>query len=345
MKRRISPRPTVALAAVLTLLSPFSFSPIRPAAAQLPAPVETPATGCRMPALSPDGKRMAFVWRGDVWVAPATGGRAYAITSNVELDALPIFSPDGRWIAFSSRRNGNWDIFVVPADGGEAKQMTFSGATEIASDWSPDGKYLIYAGTGDNPQDSALYSLDVSTLRFKKLTEDYKGISEANFSPDGARLVFQRSGFPWSRPRYHGSAGAQFWTLDTATGKRVDLADDGSQHLWPRFLPGGKEVIGVGVGEETPNAQWLDKPLPPLKDNDRRTPNVWAYPADGKGKPHQLTHLVGGSIRYPAVARQTGDIVFEHEHDLYRLPKGAKEPQKLVLYCAGDSKQSEGANR
>src|SRR5918997_276225 len=83
------------------------------ARAQLPPPEQAPAIGARMPALSADGKKLAFVWRGDVWVAEATGGRAYAVTDHVELDAYPIFSPDGRWIAFSSLRSGNWDIFVV----------------------------------------------------------------------------------------------------------------------------------------------------------------------------------------------------------------------------------------
>ena len=87
-------------AAPLLFVSRFAF-------AQLPPPEEKPLVGARMPALSPDGKRLAFVWRGDVWVSDATGGRAYPVTSHVELDAYPIFSPDGRYLAFSSTRNGN----------------------------------------------------------------------------------------------------------------------------------------------------------------------------------------------------------------------------------------------
>lgn len=298
-----------------------------------------PAIGARMPALSPDGKQLAFVWRGDIWVSPSGGGRAYSLTSHVEYDASPIFSPDGKWIAFTSNRNGNADIFVVPASGGEERQITFSSAAETVTDWSPDGKYLLFSGKRDT-DNTSIFAIDVATLRFKKLTEDYKNVSNAAYSPDGGRLAFQRHGFPWTRPRYNGSAAASLWTLDLATGKRADVSDTGRQHLWPRFLPGGKQIIAVSASDATPNAQWLNKPLPPLKDSAARTPNLWAFPADGKGSPQQLTRFVGGSVRCPTVARQSGDIVFEYEHDLYRLNKGEKEPQKITVYCGGEARQN-----
>mgnify|MGYP003351301847 CR=1 FL=1 len=67
------------------------------ASAQLTAPTPQPVVGARQPALSPDGKRLAFVYRGDVWVAPSEGGRATALTSHVEADAYPVFSPDGKY--------------------------------------------------------------------------------------------------------------------------------------------------------------------------------------------------------------------------------------------------------
>src|SRR5690348_16655638 len=77
---------------------------------QLTVPPAKPIIGARMPSLSPDGKRLAFVYQGDVWVVGAAGGRAMPLTLHVEMDAFPVFSPDGQWIAFGSKRNGNWDI-------------------------------------------------------------------------------------------------------------------------------------------------------------------------------------------------------------------------------------------
>src|SRR5436190_23922224 len=81
----------------------------------IPSPPE-PIIGARLPALSPDGQQLAFVYRGDIWLVSSAGGRASALTSHIETDAFPIFSPDARWIAFASKRNGNWDIFAVPVE-------------------------------------------------------------------------------------------------------------------------------------------------------------------------------------------------------------------------------------
>src|SRR5690348_2232726 len=111
-----------------------------PASAQLTLPLQEPIAGAHMPALSPDGKQLAFVYRGDIWITSAKGGHATPLTQHIEMDAHPLFSPDGKWVAFSSKRNGNWDIFVIPADGGRSRQLTSHSGNEIAQSWSPDGK-------------------------------------------------------------------------------------------------------------------------------------------------------------------------------------------------------------
>lgn len=295
-----------------------------------------------MPALSPDGKKLAFVYRGDVWVSDSTGGRAYPVTQHAEMDAYPIFSPDGQWIAFSSIRSGNWDIYVVPATGGTARQMTFSSGGEIATDWSPDGKNLLFTATRDTP-DSTLFSLDVATLRFKALTRDYKPISQAAYSPDGTSIVYSRHGFPWTRPRYTGSAAAQIWTLGVSNSKTTSLTQNEYQHLWPRYMAGNKGIVAVSVAQTTPSAPMMGKPALSVTalDNADRTPNLWLYPEGKDAKPRRLTDFVGGSgVRFPAVARLSGDIVFECGDDLYLMRSGSTKSQKLVLQCGGEDKEN-----
>ena len=116
------------------------------AVAQLTPASRQPIVGARMPALSPDGKQLAFVYRGDIWLAPATGGPAIALTQHIETDAYPVFSPDGKWVAFASQRSGNWDIFAVPVEGGPARQLTWHSGSDLPQGWSPDGRHLLIHG-------------------------------------------------------------------------------------------------------------------------------------------------------------------------------------------------------
>src|SRR5260221_10587935 len=152
--------------------------------AQLSPPTQDPVVGARMPALSPDGKQLAFVYRGDIWITSVKGGRATALTSHIETDAFPLFSPDGKWIAFASKRNGNWDIFAIPAEGGAARQLTFHSGAEIPFGWSPDGKSLLFSSKRDTANNT-LYALDVKTLRSEVLCEDSAPINYPTYSPDG----------------------------------------------------------------------------------------------------------------------------------------------------------------
>lgn len=308
-----------------------------PLHAELPVPVPQPVIGALMPALSPDGKQIAFVYRGDIWIAGRQGGRATQLTDNVEMDAFPLFSPDGKWIAFSSRRTGNWDIFLVPVEGGTVRQLTYHSGADIATGWSPDGAHLLFAAKRDTVNYS-LFSLDVLTLRETRLCEDYDTINAAHYSPDGKMIVYGRNGFHWTRPRYVGSGAAQIWLWNPADQTRRRLTRDQHQHLWPQFLLDNQHVLTVTIGEETPAAANLNETLLKLADNSRRTPNLWRF--DLQGKSEQVTHFSGGSVRFPTVAQRSGDIAFVYERDLWLLEAGNKEPARLSFYVAQDEKQN-----
>ena len=306
-------------------------------AAQLSAPAPEPIRGARMPALSPDGKTLAFVYRGDVWTVSVQGGRATPLTQHIEMDAFPLFSPDGKWIAFASKRNGNWDIFAAPAEGGSARQLTYHSGAEIPHGWSSDGKEILFAGKRETPN-YAVYALDVNSLRSAVLCEDYAPLNYPNYSPDGKRMVYGRYGFHWTRPRYHGAAAAQIWLLDVQTKERHPLTQDRFQHLWTRFLPDSQHLVTVTVGEETPSVSTLKETIPRIEDNPLRTPNLWVFDLEGHGKP--LTSFSGGAVRCPAVAARTGDIAFEYGPDLWLLKEGNKQPGKMSIYVASDEKQT-----
>src|SRR5690242_20780970 len=126
--RHVHRFPAAALVAFLLVTSALAQEPIRFA---------------RTPDISPDGKVVAFNYLGDIWVVETIGGVARPVTMHEAHDTLPVFSPDGRHIAFSSNRHGNYDVFVVPTQGGKPRRLTFDSANDEVCGWAPDGKAVL----------------------------------------------------------------------------------------------------------------------------------------------------------------------------------------------------------
>ncbi len=101
----------------------------------------------RYPAISPDGQTIAFEFKGDIYSVPASGGTATPLTIGEAYDFAPVWSHDGRQIAFASDRYGNFDVFVMPATGGEARRLTFHSTREIPSTFTADDKAVLFSAS------------------------------------------------------------------------------------------------------------------------------------------------------------------------------------------------------
>ncbi len=129
-------RTLVVVLATLTALAAHAM-PADPAGPDL-----TDTRLLRMPDIH--GDAVVFVYGGDLWTVPSTGGEARRLTSSIGYESSPKFSPDGRWIAFSGEYDGNNDVYVMPSTGGEPVRLTFHPAWDRVIDWQPDGESIRF---------------------------------------------------------------------------------------------------------------------------------------------------------------------------------------------------------
>ncbi len=100
--------------------------------------------------LSPQGDRLALqidTGENDIWVQDLARGVRTRLTFGPVANTSPVWSPDGKWIAYSSSRDGRYCIYRKPADGSGAEELLFAGDEKVTlpGDWSHDGKYLFYS--------------------------------------------------------------------------------------------------------------------------------------------------------------------------------------------------------
>ena len=101
----------------------------------------------RYPSISPDGKTIVFSYKGDLYKVSAEGGTALPLTMHEAHDYQPVWSHDGKTIAFASDRYGNFDVFVMPAEGGTPTRLTTNSANDYPYDFSTDDQSVIF-GSG-----------------------------------------------------------------------------------------------------------------------------------------------------------------------------------------------------
>ena len=95
--------------------------------------------------ISPKGDKIAFCYKGDVYVVDTQGGKAQQLTTNTSYETAPVWSPDGKQIAFATDRNGNFDVYLVSAEGGVPQRITTNSASELPLAFSPDGKEIYFS--------------------------------------------------------------------------------------------------------------------------------------------------------------------------------------------------------
>src|SRR6516225_4477039 len=183
---------------------------------------------------------IAFSFAGDLWVVSREGGQARLLTSGSGEKTDPMFSPDGRLIAFTGEYDGNVDVYVMPAGGGIPKRLTHHPGIDEVVGWTPDGKsVLIRSSRNSYSRFNRLFTVSIAGGLPHELPLP---MAEAgSFSPDAKRIAYvprsnfrRLSGIAWRR--YRGGLSPQVWIADLADSSIVEVPHETSQDWNPMWV-------------------------------------------------------------------------------------------------------------
>lgn len=266
--------------------------------------------------------KVTFVYAGDIYVAPRTGGQALPLTRHEGLELFPRFSPDGKQIAFTGQYDGDFAVYVMSIDGGEPRRLTYHPGIQRTSDrfgpenvvmgWHPDGRKVLYRSRKETNDwwDGRAYLVDIEGGLPEPLAMQTAGFT--SFSPDAKKAAYcpiYRDFRTWKR--YQGGMAQDVWIFDLNSYDAQKITD------W--------------IGTDN-SPMWYEDKI--YFNSDRTgTLNIFCYNVN-TGQTRQVTEFTEYDVRWPSLGPD--GIAFENGGYLYVLDLPSESLDKVSIHLSTD---------
>ena len=272
------------------------------------------------PSISPDGKTIAFGYKGHLYTVSAAGGTAQPLTVGDAHDEMPVWSHDGKTIAFASDRYGDFDVFTIPVNGGAVKRLTYYSGNDFPQDFSPDDKNVIFLSPRNAPAKSVRFSIGLFKNLYtvpvnggRSILISAAGMEKAQYNDKGSQIVFEDvKGYEDAWRKHATSAVTRdIWLLDMASQHYKKISSFNGEDREPVFSVNDQSVYYLSERSGTQNVYKQS-----LNTDD----------------PQQLTTFKNDPVRN--LSRSANDVLcFTWNGEIYTLqPNG--QPAKVAIRIA-----------
>ncbi|MFA8450098.1 MAG: S41 family peptidase [Bacteroidales bacterium] len=272
----------------------------------------------RYSAISPDGSQIAFSQKGDIYLVPSSGGEAKPVTFHNAHEYAPVWSHDGKKLAFASNRHGNFDVFVLNLENGQSKRLTFFSRSEIPYTFSQDDQTILFGGARLDDAKHRGYPSSRFTELYKvstnggNLNQIFTITAElAQLSKDENLIIYQdkKGGEDYFRKHHTSSVTRDIWVYNKKNNKHTQLSSFKGENRNPVFAPDEKSIFYLSEESGSFNVHEMKLANP--------TENT------------QISTFSKHPVRFLSISNN-GTLCYTYNGELYTQIKGDK-PQKVVV--------------
>jgi tricorn protease len=258
--------------------------------------------------------KIAFIYAEDLWVVNIDGSRPQRLTVSEGIESNPVFSPDGKWIAFNGQYDGNIDVYIIPVEGGIPKRLTWHPSPDVVRGFTPDGKSVLFISQRNmfTTRYAQLFTVPVSGGPATQL--EIPNAYYASYSADGKSMAYNPTPDQFRQwKHYRGGGVSHIWQFSFADKSTVKLPqpDGGCNDIRP---------------------MWMNNTIYFVSDRNGEF-NLFSYDIISK-EVKQLTNFKDFPIVNASVGN--GKIIFEQAGYLHIYDPATASSKKLTIGIAAD---------